>query len=160
MLAYQSALKTNNYFIIKSCCDLIVPKQEVDPTRVYFAYPLDIDYSIRENEGETGFRVLMDIKINYPSKDPGYSILVEAMGDFEIDSKRDLTEPEKEHLINYMAVEHCIDFIRGYIISLTSYYPLGRYMFDKVDMNKLYQSKLQQRKKIKTTSGKLYKQQK
>lgn len=155
MLTYQSELKTNNFYIIKSCCELIVPKHEFDPSAAFLGYPVDIEYSVKERHGQKTFRVLMEIKINYPAKDPGYSIFVEAMGDFSIDTTQKLTPNERMHLINYSAIERSIDYIRGYVSSLTSHYPLGKFIFQGINMEQLYATKLEQQKKIKTSESKL-----
>lgn len=151
MITYQSDLKTNSFFIIKSCCDLIVPKTEIDPERIFLSYPVDIEYSIKERGGEKSFRVLMEVLINYPGKSPGYAILVEAMGDFTIEAKKKLTPMERDHLINFVAIETCIEHIRGYVANITSQYPLGKYIFASINMEALYHNKLEQQKKIKTS---------
>ncbi|MEG0949562.1 MAG: hypothetical protein RR212_09980 [Bacteroidales bacterium] len=155
MITYQSELKTNSFYIIKSCCELIVPKTETEPGRIFISYPVDIDYSIQKRSGAKTFRVLMEISINYPAKIPGYAIMVEGMGDFAIESDRELTAPERDHLINYTAIEACIEHIRGYVANITSQYPLGKYIFAGINMEALYKSKLEQQKKIKTSESKL-----
>lgn len=155
MITYLSDLKTNSFYIIKSCCDLVVPKTEIDPHRVFLSYPIEIDYSIQERKGAKSFRVLMEISINYPAKDPGYSIMVEAMGDFTIEHAHKLSSAEREHLINYSAIETCIEHIRGYVANITSQYPLGKYIFAGVNMEVLYRTKQEQLKKIKTSESKL-----
>ncbi|MDO5571292.1 MAG: hypothetical protein Q4F97_07480 [Bacteroidales bacterium] len=157
MLTFQSDLKTNNFYIIKNCCELIVPKHEVNTSNIFFAYPIDIDYSIKERGGEKTFRVLMDIKINYPAKDPGYSIMVEAMGDYSINPDAKLNKTEKERLIHFTAIERSIEYIRGFVSNLTSQFPLGKYIFDGINMEALYHSKLEQMKKIKTSESKIKK---
>lgn len=155
MITYQSDLKTNSFYIIKSCCELIVPKAEVEPGRIFLSYPVDIDYSIKERAGEKTFRVLMEVSINYPGKSPGYAVMVEAMGDFSIESERKLTSIERNHLINYTAIEACIEYIRGYVANITSQYPLGKYIFAGINMEALYKTKLEHQKKIKTSESKL-----
>ncbi|MEG1615695.1 MAG: hypothetical protein RR339_02095 [Bacteroidales bacterium] len=157
MLTYHSDLKTNTFYIIKSCCELIVPKHEFDPARIFLSYPIDIDYSVKERGGGKTFRVLIDVKINFPDKFPGYSIMVEAMGDYSIESDKPLNKVDKEHLMNYTAVERSIEYIRGYVANITSQYPLGKYIFQGINMEMLYQSKLEQLKKIKTSDSKLKK---
>lgn len=157
MLTYQSDLKTNNFYIIKSCCELIVPQQEFDPGAAFLGYPIDIEYSVKERAGEKTFRVLMEVKINYPAKDPGYSIMVEAMGDYSIEAKLKLSPNERTHLINYTAIERSIEYIRGYVSSITSHYPLGKFIFQGINMEQLFSMKLEQQKKIKTSEHKLRK---
>jgi preprotein translocase subunit SecB len=157
MITYLSDLKTNSFYIIKSSCELIVPKSEIDPHRVSLAYPVDLDYSVQERQGGRTFRVLMELSINYPAKDPGYSIFIEAMGDFAIDTDREVSPVERERLINYTAVETVINHIRGYIANITSQYPLGRYLFASVNMDALYRAKQEQLKKIKTSESKIQK---
>lgn len=157
MLTYQSDLKTNTFYIIKSCCELIVPKHEFDPIQVFLNYPIDVEYSVKERGGGKTFRVLIEIRINYPEKSPGYSIMVEGMGDFSIDSEQPVTEVQKEHLINYTAIERSIEYIRGYVSNMTAQYPLGKYIFQGINMEMLHKAKLEQKKKIRTSESKLRK---
>ena len=157
MRTFLSELRTNSFYIIKSSCELVVPKSEVDPTRTFLSYPIELDYSVQERQGGRTFRVLMEVSINYPAKDPGYSLFVEAMGDFSIDADASLSDVERERLINYRAVETCIDHIRGYVATLTAHYPLGKYLFAGVNMDALYRAKQEQLKKIKTSESKLRK---
>ena len=157
MLVFQSALKTSNFYIIKNSCELILPKHEIEPNRIFLSYPIEIDYSIKERGGDKSFRVLIEIKINHPAKNPGYSILVEAMGDFTIEDSSSLQKKEKERLINYTAIERCIEYIRGFISNLTAQFPLGKYIMETINMEVLYRNKLEQQKKIKTSESKIKK---
>ena len=155
MITYQSDLINNSFYIIKNSCELIVPKSEIDPRSTFLSYPIDIDYSIKERKGEKTFRILMDISINYPGKLPGYSIYIESMGDFSINNEKKKSIKEREHLINYIAVERCIEYCRGVIAYITSQYPLGKYFIAGINMEALYLSKLEQQKKINTSESKI-----
>ena len=149
MVENNDKLKTNKLYIIKSCCDWIVPKEELDRDSAFIDYPVKIDYSVKSHEQSKSFSILIDIKINRENVRPGYSIYMEAMADFTITTDSSVKEQEKDYYINYIALVRCIKYARGFIASLTANYPLGKYYFDPINMTNLYNEHLERRKKIK-----------
>ena len=149
MIENIKKLKTNNFYIIKSCCDLIVPKEEIGSESIFVEYPFLIDYSIKSHPHSHSFSILLDIKINRDNNMPGYSIFLEAMADFTIEDKNNLSEKDRDYFINYLALEKCIEYSRGFVASLTANYPLGKYYFEAINMGELYNEHLERVKKIK-----------
>ena len=123
MISNQKDLIINNFYILKSYCELIVPKEDFIPETIFLSYNIDFDYSVKKHKGSKSFKILTNIKINNPVISPGYTINIESIGEFTLNSDN-LSEYDKEHLVNFTAVEKCIEYIRGFIATITAQYPL------------------------------------
>lgn len=100
-------------------------------------YPIEIDFTINHQPDQDVFVVLISVNIN-PDKQPGYSISVEGAGVYKLSDQVD--ENHKQPLL-HSAVNICITNLRAYINSSTSFFPLGRFSFNIIDMVALFKTK-------------------
>jgi len=109
-------------------------------------YPVLIDYDIKKMQDNPEFIIGMRVVIN-PDKLKGYSIAVNGVGYFTINEITD--EKEIANLIHFSALNICIANIRSYIAHMTSFFPLGRFNFQTIDMPSLIKSKYNERVSVK-----------
>ena len=151
MNKFKNVLHLNSFYILKSNYQLIIPKKDADPNRVYIEAPIEVDYSVKENKGNKSFKIYTELRINLQDKSPGYSIEVESIGEFSFIEHELISPLERQYYIYYIATGKCIDYIRGFIGPLTAHYPLGKSMFRDINMEELYKKKIEQLKKIKSS---------
>lgn len=105
--------------------------------------PVNIDFEIKSNE-EGLYYVFVTIEINNEeSTDFGYSINVTGASVFEFEEG--ISEKEKNDLIS-SGVNITITNLRGYINTVTSYYPLGSFSFHSIDMRALLEAKAEEKR--------------
>jgi len=108
-------------------------------------YPLEVDFGISKDDEDDLYRVLAKVLINhYEDKEtePGYSIFVESAGFFTFNLDANLSDENKQGMLQYSAVSMCITNMRLYIANMTSFFPLGKYNFPAIDMNSLLSDKV------------------
>lgn len=100
--------------------------------------PIDIDFDVKVNEDGL-YYIFVKIEINNDKSTKfGYSIFVNCASVFDFED--DVTEEEKNDLIS-SGVNITITNLRGYIHTVTSYYPLGPFNFHSIDMQALFAAK-------------------
>lgn len=138
MRATSSPLIQQSFDIIKSKISTTFGEdQSVDLLAASKNFPIDIDFSVDHQEAKNLFVVLISLTIN-PNEQPGYSIAVEGAGVFNFSET--IEENLKQPLV-HSAVNICITNLRAYINAATSFFPLGRFSFDVIDMIALFKSK-------------------
>lgn len=139
MLATSSQLSQISFDIIKSKISTVFGENPTaDLLEITKAYPVDIDFSFNIPPDNSLFAILIKITIN-PEEQPGYSILTEAAGVFSISGE--IEEAHKQQLI-YAALNICVTNLRAYISSTTSFYAIGRFSFNVIDMVSLIKNKI------------------
>lgn len=123
---------------------IIVPiGNEVDNfDELFDLYSIDIEFEYSKND--TFYVVVVQIKINNPDNSPqlgGYSFMVEGTSIFEFKQDHDISKEDKGALLNYSGLSITINYIRGFIATLTAYGPYGRYNLPTIDVNDLLSQK-------------------
>jgi preprotein translocase subunit SecB len=137
MKPLKSNLEQTDFLILNSSYDFIEPTEEVLIKDLFDDYEVDIDYAIASPtpEDRSSFNIYIKISVNrieHPL--PGYNITAEGVGLFQLTQGANLTEKEIKNLLNLSSVNIMINNIRNYIITLTSYGPLGKYTLPTVDI--------------------------
>jgi len=129
-----------DFAIINSSFKFIAPSDNSDIRQLVSEYQLDIDFAIiPENENT---RVFIKASVNQVENEiPGYSIFAEGVAVFNLSEKATLSEEDKHGLLQYSAVSIALNSLRGFISSLTSNAPFGRYTLPSIDVNDLFQQK-------------------
>lgn len=135
-----SPLVLLDFAIIKNNYQFIPPPDNSDIRKLTSSYELDIDFAIIKENDIT--RVFIKVSINQSEiKIPGYSIFAEGVAVFKISNSDDLTEEDKNSLLQFSAVSIALNSLRGFVSTLTSYAPFGRYTIPSIDVNNLFKQK-------------------
>lgn len=138
MLVKESLLKFENFTILNTVCHY---NHGEDLTRdVLLSYPIDVDFDILGHKEEQIFKIVVSVKLNGENK-PGYTVSVLAAAFFRING--DVSESERNSLLQYSGVQMAIANLRAYIEGITSYYPLGKYTIPTFDLQDLLNKKLE-----------------
>lgn len=145
-----SPLVLNDFAIINCNFKFTAPPDKTDIRKIVEEYALDIDSAIVKDKDNT--RIFIKTAINQGDNNlPGYSIFAEGVAIFELISTNSLSEEDKKSLLQYSAVSIAINSLRGFISSLTSNAPFGKYILPSIDVNNLFQQKVDTpKKKIKS----------
>jgi preprotein translocase subunit SecB len=145
MRTIESSLRLLDFVIVESQCTYNASDENAELMQIQNSYPVDIDFDIRQSTDKNNYCIEIFVSINEEKKE-GYSIKVTGLGFFSIQDIE--IEEEIEKLINYSAINICIANLRSYIANMTSYYPMGKYLFHSIDMPKLIKAKIQESTKI------------
>ncbi|QRX64219.1 hypothetical protein JS578_02880 [Dysgonomonadaceae bacterium zrk40] len=108
-------------------------------TEKYIVNP-EFEYS----KNDLFYVIVVQIKINNPDNSPqlgGYSLMVEGTSIFEFKQNHEISKEDKGALLKYSGLSITINFIRGFIATLTAYGPYGRYNLPTIDLNDLLSQK-------------------
>ena len=141
-----SPLVLNDFAIINCNFKFTAPPDKTNIRKMVEEYALDIDFAIVKEAEST--RVFIKTAINQGDNNlPGYSIFAEGVAIFELISTTSLSEEDKKSLLQYSAVSIAINSLRGFISSLTANAPFGKYILPSIDVNNLFQQKVNNVKK-------------
>ena len=141
-----SPLILNDFAIINCNFKFTAPPEKTNIRKIVEEYALDIDFAIVKDKDNT--RVFIKASINQGDNNlPGYSIFAEGVAIFELISTSSLSEDDKKSLLQYSAVSIAINSLRGFISSLTANAPFGKYILPSIDVNNLFQQKVNTPKK-------------
>lgn len=136
MIVKESLLKFDNFAVLDTICHYN-HGEELSNDHLY-SYPVDVDFDILSHKNENIFKIIVSVRINSERKS-GYTISVLAATFFRIAGE--ITEQEKINLLQYSGVQMAIANLRSYIESITSYYPLGKYILPTFDLQDLINRK-------------------
>lgn len=143
MIAKESSLILDNFYILKSDCTFIPEKKA--SKNLYEnvkKYPVDIDFDVQEINEKGIFFIFVNVKINHEEEvKEGYSLSIEGVGRFTLKNHNNMSKENISSLIN-SGISICVTSIRAYLANLTSYYPLGSFYFHSIDMNELIEAKI------------------
>ncbi len=130
-----------DFAIINSNFKFIAPTDNSDIRSLISEYLIDIDYAIIQEPDNT--RVFIKSSINQ-IEEPinGYSIFAEGVAVFAISKTVKLSDDDKKSLLQFSAVSIALNSLRGFISSLTANAPFGRYILPSIDVNDLFQQKV------------------
>lgn len=138
-----SPLKLKDFDIMENRFTFFPPNDKINGLDELFnAYLLDIDFEYSENE--QFIAIAVRIEINKPEDAtplPGYSITVEGTSLFEFQDSEKLSHEDKASLLNFSGLSITINHIRGFISTLTSYAPFGKFNLPTIDVNDLLSQK-------------------
>lgn len=143
MKAKQSPLKLVDFSIFESNYKFIPPKDESFDKSALNNLPINIDFDHFEpKDGPDNHKMIeMRCKINASGNKPGYSIFLTASGIFEVQDLEKLDESTVTNLFGVSSINLMISNIRGYLINITSYGPLGSYILPPVNIKHLLDTK-------------------
>lgn len=144
MITKRSDLILDNFIIVESQLLFIIQNEqsEISTLELLNSYPVDIDFSLEQDNNEEFYRIVVTAKINFcDSKEPGYSIFVTGMGFFKFLQETILNEKQKIHMLQTSGLSICITNLRSFIANQTSYFPWGSFSFHAVDIQHLLEEK-------------------
>ncbi len=148
MKTVKSPLELIDFAIIESFINFYAISISDKLIKDFDNYKVDISFDVLRSSNKTDFKIQMRVKINQNALE-GYKIDVTSIGVFMIKDISD--EKIIAGLINYSALNICIANLRSFIANVTSYYPLGKFVFHSIDMNELIKEKS---KSLKTKNNK------
>jgi preprotein translocase subunit SecB len=138
MKTVKSPLELIDFSIIESRIDFYSTSSSEKLIKDFEHYKVDISFEILRSSNKTDFKIQMRVKINQNAEE-GYKIDVTAIGVFSI---KDISDEKMiANLINFSAINICIANLRLFIANVTSYYPIGKFVFHSIDMNELIKEK-------------------
>lgn len=142
----KSALEILDFYVINSRYKFVDPSEndnDLDLKKVFSQYEIDIDFIPREFNNQ--YVVLVKIHINDVKEPlPGYSMFFEAVGIFNILDKENISEIQFADYLWNSAVRMCISQLRGFVANITSFFPMGKFVFPSLDLNSHIREKQQQ----------------
>lgn len=141
MKAHFSPLTLVDFVITNNIFKFIPPTEESNMKEIAASYEIDIDFAILNDTENT--RVFIKIGINNSvDVKPGYSIFSEGVGVFQLSKDANLSEEDKQSLLQYSAVSIAVNSLRGFVSTLTANAPFGRYVLPSIDVNNLFHQKI------------------
>ena len=138
MILKESLLKFENFTVLNTVCHY---NHGEDITREQlYSYPIDIDFDILGHQEEQMFKIVVSVKLNGENM-PGYTVSALAATFFRING--DVSEAERNGLLQYSGLQMAIANLRAYIESITYCYPLGKYTLPTIDLNDMLSQKAQ-----------------
>lgn len=151
MIADRAKLQILELTILNSSLEVVSLSDIGDYARLvelYSQYIIDIDYVFR-SDGENGNLFLQaKIHVNKVSQPlPGYSISAEAVAVISKDSIEniELNNNTETGDFYFGSINILINFLRGYISTLTAHAPFSRYTLPSIDLGTLVRKKREQR---------------
>ncbi len=150
MKAPLSPLTLIDFAIVNSNFRFISPPGAINIKQVAATYEIDIDFAILADPDSTNTRIFIKTAINNVKEPkPGYSIFAEGVGVYRLSNDAALSEEDKQSLLQFSAVSITLNSLRGFISSLTSNAPLGRYILPSIDVISLFRQKAQSIEEVK-----------
>lgn len=144
MKLVKSQLVLDEFFVINSNYKFIEPENEdINLKELMKDYEIDIDFNVRDvNDEDNRYIIFIKVSINQNENHlAGYSIFAEGVSFFSFENHKDLTEKEMSDLLWVSGVSMCINNIRNFVCSQSTYYPLGKYTLPSVDLTNLLNTK-------------------
>lgn len=144
MIAKKSPLKWERFGILKWELNFIQPENprgKISPKKLFEEYQIDIDFH-HTNVQEHLLQVLLSVGINdLEEPKPGYRILIESVGVFNLSDVLELDEELRQNLKIFATTNLMIGRVRGLIPTLSSQAPFGVYQLPSIDLNDLIKQK-------------------
>ncbi len=129
-----------DFAILNSNFKFTPPPIETDIPTLISTYEIDIDFAVVENKDEH-IRVFVKTSINQGANEKaGYSIFAEGASIFNLLKDENMPEDELKSLVQ-SSISIALNNLRGFISSLTSNAPFGRYILPSIDMRDLISQK-------------------
>lgn len=145
MKAKKSPLKLLDFSVFESKFDFIPPNEESNEISDKDLQELPISFDFDQYEPKDGPEnrkiIEINIKINDSGKKIGYSMNITASGIFEVYDYENLEEKMIINLLGMSSLNLMINNLRGYLINITTYAPLGVYVLPPIDIGDLIEKK-------------------
>ncbi len=146
---HDKYLRINKACLVDLQCHWCMPTEKMDYDKLFTHYAVAIDYSLKQKEGDhQQFSMIIEVDVNPAQSLPGYSIAVKGVLNFVIADSTPLYEVTREKLMNYVAIEKSVEYMRQQISEITERFPFGRYELKAIDMQQLFDEKQARVKKI------------
>ncbi|MBR9776525.1 MAG: hypothetical protein GYB55_16495 [Cytophagales bacterium] len=123
-----------------------------DVEQFFDSYPISIDFAHQDTESDE-FHVFVMVKVNNGKKIPGYSLVCNGVGIFELPpDKIEKDSAVYKNLKLYSTVNMVINHIRNIISLQTAFAPHGRYNLPPIDIGDLFAQKAE-KQKLKNKKG-------
>lgn len=151
MKAKFSALALHSFELLECHFSFNVPKEdEIEISSLFKSYSVNIDFNHIFRD-ENKIQLFVKIEVNYLKKPkPGYSLMTEGMGMFEINKTDELSDNLLDNLKYYSTLNMMINNLRNIMFQTSNVGPIGGYLLPPVDILDLFKKKKRQvqRKKV------------
>ena len=151
MIAKKSPLKYVQFYLLSSTYEFVDEQQNTYSdiqSELFENYAIEIDF-VNNSREKNSFSLYTRIVVNYGKvKLPGHSLMVEGTGLFELE-KESLDEEAFNNLSTLSALTMMISSLRGYIMNLTGYSPMGKFVLPSLDIYELIKLKNEKKKRKK-----------
>ena len=147
MKAKFSPLQLLDFKLLESDFEFLAPESsDIDHKKLFFSYPVEIDFDINSTEDNKEIQLITRIKVNADEeyKLRGYKILVEGGGTFSINESEKMDEGLKTNLLKFSPLNMMINNLRNIMYQITNLGPLGGYLLPPIDISKLLQDKIEE----------------
>jgi preprotein translocase subunit SecB len=140
-----SPLRIVDFALLRSHFELISSETEIHFRKVAPDYTVNTDFAITSDEQNLQ-KVFMKIAVNQIENPlPGYGLFAEGVGIFQLLEEDKLSDEDKISL-QYSAVSIVLNNLRAFLSNLSAYGPLGKYLLPSIDLNDLFNQKIDTRK--------------
>lgn len=149
MKAKASPLRLKHFELIESQFKFIVPNDEVvdDVGALFESYPIEVNFTHHFSEDDE-IQVNCTLKVNKGRTPlPGYSMLADALGIFEIQDSKDLDESKLINLKFYSTLNMIINNLRNIIFQQSNLGPMHGYLLPPIDVLDLFEKKRKEQKR-------------
>lgn len=149
MIAKKSPLTYVQFYLLSSDYEFVdgePDKYENIEAELFNQYEIEIDF-VNNLKDDNDFNLYTRISVNYgKNKLPGHSLRIEGTGLFEL-NKENLNPDVISNLSTLSALTMMISSIRGYIMNLTGYSPMGKFVLPSLDINDIIKQKNEKKKR-------------
>jgi preprotein translocase subunit SecB len=143
-----SPLELHSFELLESHFSFNVPnEEEVNVSLLFKSYNVNIDFTHKIHE-EVEIHVFVRIEVNYLKKPkPGYSLMSEGVGIFQIEDDSQLSEGTAGNLKFYSTLNMMINNLRNIMFQSSNIGPMGGYLLPPIDIIDLFKKKDKQSSK-------------
>lgn len=111
--------------------------------------PLEIEFeTFTDKEKHNLFNIAININCNASNKPiPGYKFSIIAKGIFKLEGYDKMEKSRIDQFLLYSAIPMLISSVRNYLLNISSYAPLGKYLLPAIDLKDLIKKKIEQQEK-------------
>ncbi len=137
----QANINQIGFVVLKSIVDVnFLGKSEES----FIDLPVEIDFNVlKAEDDESKIRVVLDLYINVDRSHDGYKIELCTGGEYQFSDEIEPDSEEYTKLMLYSALPCLINQTRLFLETITSFYPMGKYILPMFDMKDLLDKKTQ-----------------
>lgn len=139
MIVNKSKLQLIDFDVIKGNFEFEPPSEPVEVSQLFEKYKIEFEYAIKTFQDKQ-YLLFAKIAINPPgdNKQKGYSVFAESISMFFYPSEN---SQEAVRIINSNGLSIAINSLRGYMMTLTGFGPMGKYVLPSLDVGDIMQQK-------------------
>ncbi|HZW38415.1 MAG TPA: hypothetical protein VFF33_03860 [Ignavibacteriaceae bacterium] len=107
--------------------------------------PVEVDFDIQTTEKSDSIRIELDLTCNFEEEDlhPGYSYYVSCEAFFDLENAESKKDVEIDGYLLYTALPMVIDYMRGYLATISGSFPYGQYLMPIIDIDEVIENAIE-----------------